>query len=151
MGTPFRGALAVAAAVVAAAVCSPRPAASQPGEVFAATNAKQHVRTEDCTKPCQDKMRRLEHQVRSLQREVVQLRAEVDRLRSTDPGGAAAEVAESDVPTCDPPYLVDAKGIKRYRPECLEQAALAARAAECANPYFERVDGVKVFKPACLR
>jgi len=104
---------------------------------------------EECNKPCQDKMRRLDNQVRSLQREVVQLRAEVDRLRNINLGTTQPVEAELP-PSCDVPYVVDTKGIKRYRPECLDEAALAAAKAECVNPYIKRPDGVTTIKPECL-
>ncbi|HVJ19478.1 MAG TPA: hypothetical protein VM686_28860 [Polyangiaceae bacterium] len=146
-----RGGLAAAAAVSLVALFAPQPAASQPGELVTARDSRLAVqRAEDCNKPCQDKVRRLENQVRSLQREVVQLRAEVDRLRNVNIG--TSPVAEEELqPSCDVPYAVDAAGIKRYRPECLDEAALAAAKAECVNPYIKRADGVTTIKPECLR
>jgi TolA-binding protein len=150
MASRLRGGL-VAAALSLFALCLPSSAVSQPGELVTARNtAPPHH--EDCNKACQEKVRRLDNQVRSLQREVVQLRAEVDRLRNVNlVSTQQVDVAEEEPsPSCDVPYAVDTMGIKRYRPECLEQAALAAR-AECVNPYVKRADGVTTIKPECLR
>jgi TolA-binding protein len=149
MGIRLGGGLIVAAAFAGLAL-APQSAVSQPGELVTARNTRlQQTRVEECGKQCQEKVRRLENQVRSLQREVVQLRAEVDRLRKVDV--PETQVAEHELPkSCDPPYGIDETGVKRYRAECLEQAALAAKAAECVNPYRERADGVKMIKPECL-
>ncbi len=127
-------------------LCSAQPAVSQPGDLRPAAQ-----RAEDTTKAWLEKTRRLENQVRSLQREVVQLRAEVDRLR--DINLTAIELAEEDPPppACDVPYAVDENGIKRYLPECLDAAALAAMKANCINPYIKRPDGVTAIRPECLR
>ena len=140
----------MAAALSLVVLCLPDSAVSQPGELVTARNTPM-AHPEDCNKQCQEKVRRLENQVRSLQREVVQLRAEVDRLRNVNLISARPTAEEHTLDeSCDVPYAVDAQGIKRFRPECLEQATLAAK-AECVNPYMKRADGVTTIKPECLR
>ena len=110
-------------------------------------------REEDCSRACRERMKKLERQVRSLQREVRYLQEEVVDLRQmlAEDQAALASLSVEEPLVCDPPYVVDDGGIKRYRFECLENTEQAETAdADCSTPFYFRRDGVKLMKVECL-
>ncbi len=54
--------------------------------------------------------------------------------RAQTPTSAAA-------PDCDPPYAIDARGLRSVKPECMQ--------AECDPPYTVDADGIRRPKPGC--
>lgn len=50
------------------------------------------------------------------------------------------------IPDCSIPYVIDSRGIKQFRQECLDQEARKA----CEMPYALDDSGVKRFRPECV-
>jgi hypothetical protein len=120
----------------------------------------------------------LQREVKALQDELAHLREQLtkvdrqlERLQNMQGCGAskgASEPASScsppyfvaggikrflpeclDSPSCDPPFSLDADGVKHYRKDCLDPGSESAD-DRCNPPYLLMEDGTKHFKMECL-
>jgi hypothetical protein len=113
-------------------VLSTRHAASQPSVRFP---AEQPV-------PVSARVALLEQRIHRLEQRL----AAVERAAPAAAPVAAAPVGGAKLPPdCEPPYQIDAAGIKRFKHECLSVAP------DCDPPYMVDVSGIKRYKPECLR
>ncbi len=122
---------------------------------------------EDCSKACRERIKKLERQIHSLERDVRYLQEEVTDLHTAEVedeallAQCARDQAFNALDTgsnvhekpfaCNPAFVVDDRGIKRYMVECLiGPNAPSSEAAECEVPFYYREDGVKLMKAQCL-
>jgi hypothetical protein len=138
-----------AVAAAAAAILCVRFAVSQVPSAH--DRSKRATPKKDCAETCQKAVENLEQQISSLEGELTEVREELLLLRNAGPSREPTAEAEPSEPgdeswfpkNCDPPFVVDNSGIKRFRSECLDQP-------RCDPPFVVDDNGIKRFLPECL-
>ncbi|MEZ4226179.1 MAG: hypothetical protein R3B13_34855 [Polyangiaceae bacterium] len=142
-----RGLIPLPVALGALVAFSPLVGASEPAARFP---AEQPAPLSARVALLEGRVYSLEQQVQSLARGQLQRRA--DGSYQFDANGARVVVGPSGTVTtsrspqakadCDPPYAIDARGIRSIKPECLE-------VSECDPPYTVDSTGIRRPKPQC--
>jgi hypothetical protein len=85
----------------------------------------------------------LEGELSRLREQLTKVDQQLERLQSV-PGCGAPPAA------CDPPFFVDADGIKHSRRDCLDEARSEPVDERCSPPFHLLEDGTKLVKMECL-
>jgi hypothetical protein len=91
----------------------------------------------------QREVKALEGEIARMREQLTKVDQQLERLKSV-PGWGAPPAA------CDPPFFVDADGIKHFRWDCLDEAPSKSVDDRCSPPFHLLEDGTKLVKMECL-